>query len=133
MGLVDCLFHLFCPTLLPLVSLFLVSLLLPELFPVFFFFVFLSNVFNFFSIIPNISGQTSYHPIYTVSLLYTSLVILFYKTLYDLLFLSILTSFCTLFQTFLPGPLHSLSSPSVLKCFLLLYIPSIVLDIYPFL
>ena len=130
MGLVGCPFHLLHPTLLPLVLLFLVSLLLPGSFPMSFS-VFLSNIFNFFPIIPNIPDQTSYHPIHTVSLLYTSLVILLYGTLYDLLFLPVLTSLHTLLQTFLPGPLHFLSSLLVPKCLLLLYISSIVLGTYP--
>ena len=133
MGLVGCLFHLLCSTLLPLVSLFLVSLLLPRSFPMSFSFVFLFSVSNFFPIVPNIPNQTSYHPIYTVSLLYTSLIILLYETFYNLLFLPILTPFHTLLQTFLPGPLHFLSSPLVPKCLLLLYIPSIALGTYPFL
>ena len=120
MGLVGCPFYLLYPTLLSLVPLFLVYLLLPELFPIFFFSVFFSNISN----IPN---QTSYHPIYTTSLLYTSLVILLYETLYSLLFLPILTPLYTFLQTFLPDPLHSLSSPLVPKCLLLLYTPSIVL------
>ena len=81
MGLVGCLFHLLHSTLLPLVPPFLVPLLLPELFPVSFSSVFLFNISNFFPIIPNIPDQTSYHPIHIVSLLYTSLVILLYKTL----------------------------------------------------
>ena len=96
-----------------------------------FFAVFLSNVSNFFPIVPNIPDQTSYHPIYTMSLLYTSLVTLLYETLYDLLFLPILTPLYILLQTFLLGPLYSLSSPLVPKYLLLLYIPSIAPDIYP--
>ena len=114
-------------------SSFLVPPLLPESFPVSFSSMFLSNIFNFFPIIPNIPDQTSYHPIYTVSLLYTSLIILLYETFYNLLFLPILTPFHTLLQTFLPGLLHFLSSPLVPKCLLLLYIPSIALGTYPFL
>ena len=131
MGLVGCPFHLLHSTLLPLVPPFLVPLLLPELFPVSFSSVFLSNISNFFPIVPNIPDQTSYYPIHTVFLLYTSLVIFLYETLYDLLFLPILTSLHTLLQTFLPGPLHLLSSPLVPTCLLLLYIPSIILDTYP--
>ena len=46
-------------------SSFLVPPLLPESFPVSFSSMFLSNIFNFFPIIPNIPDQTSYHPIYT--------------------------------------------------------------------
>ena len=125
MGLVGCPFHLLHPTLLSLVSLFLVHFLLSELFLMFFSFVFLSNVSNFFTIIPNIPDQTFYHPIYTTSLLYISLVILLYETLYGLLFLLVLTPLHTFLQTFLPGLLHSLSSPLVPKCLLLLYIPFI--------
>ena len=130
MDLVGCLFYLLYSTLLSLVSLFLVYLLLPESFPMFFSSIFLSNISNFFPIIPNISNQTSYCPIHIISLLYTFLVILLYETLYGLLFLSILTPFHTLFQTFLPGPLYSLSSLLVPKCLLLLYISSITLAIY---
>ena len=96
MDLVGCPFYLLHPTLLPLVPPFLVPLLLPELFLVSFSSMFLSNISNFFLIIPNILDQTSYHPIHTVSLLYTSLVILLYETLYNLLFLLILTSLHTL-------------------------------------
>ena len=129
-GLIGCPFHLFCPTLLLLVPLFLVPLLVPGLFPVSFSFIFLSSIFNFFPIVPNIPDQTSYHPIHTVSLLYTSLVILLYEPLYNLLFLPILTSLYTLLQTFLSGPLHFLSSLLVPKCLLLLYIPSITLGTY---
>ena len=96
MDLVGCPFYFLHPTLLPLVSLFLVPLFLPGSFPMSFSFVFLSSVSNFFPIVPNIPDQTSYHPIYTVSLLYISLVILLYKTLYNLLFLPILTPLHTL-------------------------------------
>ena len=95
-GLVDYPFHFLCPILLPLVFPFLVFLLFPESFPVFFSFVFLSNISNFFPIVPNIPDQTSYHSIHTVSLLYISLVIFLYETLYNLLFLLILTSLHTL-------------------------------------
>ena len=130
--LVGCLFYLLYPTLLSLVSLFLVCLFLPKLFLMFFSSVFFSNVSNFFPIIPNIPDQTSYYPIYTMSLLYILLVILLYETLYSLLFLPILISLYILLQTFLLGPLHSLSSPLVPKCLLPLYIPSIILGTYSF-
>ena len=132
MGLVGCLFYLLHSTLLFLVSLFLVHLF-PELFPMFFFFVLLFNISNFFSIIPNIPDQISYYPIHTTFLLYTSLVILFYETLYGLFFLPVLTSLCTLFQIFLLGLLYSLSFLLVPKYLLLLYIPSITLGTYSFL
>jgi len=129
MDLVSYLFHLLHPIFLPLVPLFLVPLL-SRLFPMFFSSVFFSNVSNFFPIVPNILDQTSYHPIYIVSLLYISLVILLYETLCNLLFLSVLTPLHTLFQTYLLGLLHFLSSLLVLKYLLLLYISSIILGTY---
>ena len=87
-GPIDYLFHLLYSTLLSLAPLFLVlPLPPPELFPMFFFpfVVFSSNISSFFPIIPNISDQISYHPIYIMSLLYIFLVVLLYETLYNLL------------------------------------------------
>ena len=136
MGSIGYSFYFLYLTLLSLASLFLVLLLLPpELFPIFFFssVVFPSNVSSFFPIVPNISDQISYHPIYIISLPYIFLVVLLYKTLYNLLFLLVLTFFYILLQISLPSPLYSLNSPLVPKCLLLLYIPSIIPDTYLFL
>ena len=108
---------------------FLVLVLLsPRLFSIsfFLFVVLLSNISNFFPITPNIPNQTSYCPIYTMFLPYTFLVILLYKTLYDLLSLFILTLLYILLQTFPPGLLHSPNSPLVPKYLFLLYTPSII-------
>ena len=73
--LVDCPFHLLCPTFLLLVFLFLVSLLLSESFLISFFSVFFSNISNFFSIISNIPDQISYllsSYLYSVFIVYLS-------------------------------------------------------------
>ena len=84
MGSIGYSFYFLYLTLLSLAPLFLVLLLLPpELFPIFFFssVVFPSNVSSFFPIVPNISDQISYHPIYIISLPYIFLVVLLYETL----------------------------------------------------
>ena len=129
-------FHFFHCTLLFLAPLFLVLVLSPpKSFPMFFFssVVFSSNISSFFPIVPNTPNQIFYHPIYIMSLPYIFLVVLLYKTLYNLLFLLVLTFFYILLQISLPSPLYSLNSPLVPKCLLLLYIPSIIPDTYLFL
>ena len=136
MGPVDYPFHLLHPTLLSLASQFLVLVLSPpKSFPIFFFppVVFSSNISSFFLIIPNTHDQISCHPIYIVSLPYIFLVVPLYETLCNLPFLLILTPLYILLQTFLPSLLCSLNSPSVPKCLLPLYIPSIIPGTYFFL